>query len=86
MDKILEGVLKGARLSVDYSIKTYNDEKDISFVETSIEGLSEMITTVEYSGKKEEMDDFLEALKGMRDELNVIVENHNMNKYFGVYV
>lgn len=76
MDHLLESVLKGAQISVDYSIKVYNEEKDIRFVETSIEGLNEMISSMEEVVRTKDMNNFLTTIKEMRDKLNAMVENH----------
>lgn len=76
MDKILKGVLKGALSSVEYSIDVYNDVNDIRYIEVSIEGLNEMIASVEEAVKTPDLNKFLTEIKGMRDKLNVIVENH----------
>lgn len=82
MDHILKSVLKGAQISVDYSIKMYNEEKDIRFIDASIEGLNEMISSMEEVVRTKDMNDFLITIKEMRDKLNAMVESH---KNVGVY-
>lgn len=81
MDHLLESILKGAQISVDYSIKVYNEKEDIRFIETSIEGLNEMISSMEEVVRTKDMNDFLTTIKEMRDKLNAVVENHKKVYY-----
>ena len=76
MDEILTGLLEETHLGVRLAIQRYKSKNDITFIEIAIEGLNKMVVVVKNGEKKPGMDNFLAAIQGLIDGLNVVVEDH----------
>ena len=76
MDETLKGILEETHLAVRLAIQRYKNKDDIKFIEIAIEGLNKMVVVVKNGEKKPGMDNFLAAVQGLIDELNVVIEDH----------
>lgn len=74
MDPELKKILDEIKLGVNHSVQSYKRTNEIKFIELSISELDKMIIRIKNSGR-EDLNDFLMILKGMRDELSDKVED-----------
>lgn len=77
MDNKLEEILEDLQESVKFSIQMYKLKDDIEFIKIAIESLDSVLNILKDGDSDKKIpNEFLMPILGMKDELNVIVENH----------
>ncbi len=79
MDSELKNILEDLHIAVELSIQLSKKTNDIGFIDVSIEELNKIIVLMK-NDKNHNISDFLMAVQGLIDELNVLKDELRRTK------